>query len=186
MSSRSDTEHSEPFQQIDAKTAANFQRPTPRPLDRVERALNGSLCETELSEAEWDRFAAIRDQSYRNKREWQLCVSEPRAASLSGHARRRLAAILEHLEWVSHLIVHTVAGRLRVSRKFNTKIDREIHWFMVEHIRWTVPGESTEDRVSRHLAAFFRISPLVLAVEFPETTDDYGSLATNACALIGF
>jgi hypothetical protein len=103
---------------------------------------------------------------------------------LSAPARRRLAAILEHLEWMPHLIVHTVAGRLRVSRQFNTRMDREVHWFMVEHVRWTVAGESTEDRVSRHLAAFFRISPRVLAVEFPETTDDRGSLATNVCALI--
>jgi hypothetical protein len=184
MSSRSDTEHSEPFQQIDAKTAASFQRPKPRPLDRVERALNGSLCETELSEAEWDRFAAISDQSYRNKRDWQLRVSEHQAACLSAPARRRLAAILGHLEWVPHLMIHTVVGRLRVSRQFNSKMDREIHWFVVEHIRWTVSGESIEDRVSRHLAAFFRISPLVLAVEFPETTDDRGSVATNVCALI--
>ena len=184
MSSRSDTEYSEPFRQVDAKTAASSQRPKPRPLDRVERVLNGSLCETQLSEDEWDRFAAMRDQSYHNKRDWQLRVSEPRAACLSAPARRRLAAILEHFEWVPHLIIHTVAGRLRVSRQFNTKMDREIHWFMVEHIRWTVSGESIEDRVSRHLAAFFRISPLVLAVEFPETTDDRGSVATNVCALI--
>jgi hypothetical protein len=184
MSSRSDTDYSEPFRQVDAKTAANFKRPKLKPLDRVERALNGSLCETQLSEDEWDRFAAMRDQCYRNKRDWQLRVSEPRAACLSAPARRRLAAILEHFEWVPHLIIHTVAGRLRVSRQFNTKMDREIHWFMVEHVRWTVSGESTEDRASRHLAAFFRISPLVLAVEFPETTDDRGSVATNVCALI--
>jgi hypothetical protein len=184
MSSRSDTEYSEPFRQVDAKTAASFQRPKPRPLDRVERALSGSLCETQLSEDEWDRFAVMRDQSYRNNRDWHLGVSEPRAACLNAPARRRLAAILEHLEWVPHLMIHTVAGRLRVSRQFNTKMDREIHWFMVEHIRWTVSGESTEDRVSRHLAAFFRISPLVLAVEFPETTDGLSSVATNVCALI--
>jgi hypothetical protein len=184
MSSQSDTEYSEPFRQIDAKTAASFQRPKPRPLDRVERALNGSLCETELSEDEWDRFAAMRDHSYRNKRDWHLRVSEPRAACLNAPARRRLAAILEHLEWVPHLMIHTVAGRLRVSRQFNTKMDWEIHWFMVEHIRWTVSGESTEDRVSWHVAAFFRISPLVLAVEFPETTDGLSSVATNVCALI--
>jgi hypothetical protein len=95
---------------------------------------------------------------------------------LSVHARRRLAAILEHLEWVPHLIVHTVVGRVRVSRRFNTKMDREV-WFRVEHLRWMDSGESTEDRVSRHLAAFFRISPLILAVEFPETTDDLGSVA---------
>ena len=40
MSSRSDTEYSEPFRQVDAKTAASFQRPKLKPLDRVERALN--------------------------------------------------------------------------------------------------------------------------------------------------
>jgi hypothetical protein len=108
MSSRSDTEYSEPFRQVDAKTAASFQRPKLKPLDRMERVLNGSLCETELSEDEWDRFAAIRDQSYCNNRKWQLCVSEHRDASLSAPARRRLAAILEHLEWVPYLIVHTM------------------------------------------------------------------------------
>ena len=80
MSSRSDTEYSEPFRQVDAKTAASFQRPKPRSLDRVERALNGSLCETQLSEDEWDRFAAMRDQSYRNKRDWQLSTSDRKCA----------------------------------------------------------------------------------------------------------
>jgi hypothetical protein len=76
MSSRSDTEYSDD-RQVDAKTAASFQRPKLRPLDRVERALNGSLCETELSEDEWARLAAIRDQSYPNKRDWQLSVTGP-------------------------------------------------------------------------------------------------------------
>lgn len=103
---------------------------------------------------------------------------------LSAPARHRLAAILGHLEWVPHLIVHTVAGRPRVSRQFNTRMDREVRRVMVEHVRWTVSGESTEDGVSRHLAAFFRISPWVLAVQFPETTDDLGSVAMNVCALI--
>ena len=84
-----------------------------------------------------DWFAVQRDDPSRHKRTWQLRVSEPRVACLSAHARRRLAAILEHLEWVPHLIVHTVSGRLHVSRQFNTKMDREVHWFMVEHTRWT-------------------------------------------------
>jgi hypothetical protein len=168
-----------------ARAARPSARIAPRrQVDRVQGALQGTINEIDLTEDEWDWFAALRDDSSRHQRAWRLRVSEPRAACLSAPARRRLAAILEHLEWMPHLIVHTVAGRLRVSRQFNTKMDREVHWFMVEHVRWTVSGESTEDRVSRHLAAFFRISPRVLAVEFPETTEDRGSLATNACALI--
>jgi hypothetical protein len=144
----------------------------------------GYLNEIDLTEDEWDWFAALRDDPSRSKRTWRLRVSEPRSVCLSAHARRRMPAILEHLECVPHLIIHTVAGRQHVSRQFNTKMDCEVHWLMVEHIRWTVAGESTEDWMSRHLVAFFRLSPLVLAVEFPETTDDRGYLATNVCALI--
>ncbi len=88
MSSQWDTEYSEP---------ASSQRPKLKPIDPVERALNGSLCESELSEDEWDRFAAMRDQSYRNKRDWQLSVTGPGFKCVSPAAARRLAAILDDL-----------------------------------------------------------------------------------------
>ena len=185
MSSRSDTEYSEPFRQVDAKTAASFQRPKPRSLDRVERALNGSLCETQLSEDEWDRFAAMRDQSYRNKRDWQVSVTGPGVKCISPAAARRLAAILDELPPVPYLTIHTMQGLLRARRKFKDRVTREVHFFLADMTR-AVPatGEPIKEWIGRHLAAFFRISPLVLAVEFPETTDGLSSVATNVCALI--
>jgi len=152
-----------------ARAARPSARIAPRrQVDRVQGTLQGTINEIDLTEDEWDWFAALRDDSSRHQRAWRLRVSEPRAACLSAPARRRLAAILEHLEWVPHLIVHTVAGRLRVSRQFNTKMDREVHWFMVEYVRWTVSGESTEDRVSRHLAAFSESAPGYLPWTFPK------------------
>jgi len=164
-----------------ARAARPSARIAPRrQVDRVQGTLQGTINEIDLTEDEWDWFAELRDDPSRHQRTWWLRVSAPQVTGLSAPARRRLAAILEHLEWVPHLIVHTVAGRLRVSRQFNTRMDREVHWFMVEHVRWTVAGESTEDRVSRHLAAFFRISPLVLGVEFPETQERESFVATNA------
>jgi hypothetical protein len=187
MSSRSDTEYSEPFRQIDAKTAANFQRPKPKPLDRVEKALIGSLCETQLSEDEWDRFAAMRDQSYHNKRDWQLSVTGPGFQCVSPAAVRRLAAILDDLPPVLYLTIHTMQGMARARRKFKDRVTREVHFFLAERTQSVqATGECIEEWVGRHLAALFRISPLVLAVEFPAVTDDLDSLVTNACALIGF
>jgi hypothetical protein len=181
MSSRSDTEYSEPFRQVDAKTAANFQRPKPRPLDRVERALNGSLCETELSEDEWDRLAAIRDQSYRNKRDWRLSVTGPGFKCVSPAAARRLAEILDDLPPVPYLAIHTMQGLARARRKFKDRVTREVHFFLADMIR-AVPAtrEPLEEWIGRHLAAFFRISPLVLAVELPESQELNSFVATNA------
>ncbi|MGB6677680.1 MAG: hypothetical protein WBE44_13385 [Terriglobales bacterium] len=133
MSSPSDTEYSEPFRQVDATWAANFQRPTLKPLDRLERALNGSLCETELSEDEWDRFAAMRDQSYRNKRDWQLSVTGTGFKCVSAAAARRLAAILDDLSPVPYLTIHTMQGLARARRKFKDRVTREVHFFLGRH-----------------------------------------------------
>ena len=175
MSSRSDTEYSEPFRQVDAKTAASFQRPKPRPLDRVERALNGSLCETQLSEDEWDRFAAIRDQSYHNKRDWKLSVTGPGIKCVSAVVSRRLAAILDDLSPMPYLTIHTMQGPARARRKFKDRITREVHFFLAEAIEAiTSTGEPIEERVGRHLAAFFRTNPLVLGIGFPETKRNNG------------
>jgi hypothetical protein len=181
MSSRSDTEYSEPFRRIDAKTAASFQRPKPRPLDRVERALNGSLCETQLTEDEWDRFAAIRDQAYRNKRDWQLSVTGPGVKCVSPGASRRLAEILDDLPPMPYLGIHTMQGLARARRKFRDRVTREVHFFLADMIR-AVPatGEPIGEWIGWHLAAFFRISPLVLAVEFPESQELNSFVATNA------
>jgi hypothetical protein len=185
MSSRSDTEYSEPFRQIDANTAASFQRPKLKPLDRVERALNGLLCETQLSEDEWDRFAAMRDRSYRNKRNWQLSVTGPGFKCVSAAAARRLAAILDDLPPVPYLAIHTMQGQVRARRKFKDRVTREVHFFLADMIR-AAPAtrESLEERIGRHLAAVFRVSPLVLTVEFPETSETESFLATNALALL--
>jgi hypothetical protein len=181
MSSRSDTEYSEPFRQVDAKTAASFQRPKPRPLDRVERALSGSLCETQLSEDEWDRFAVMRDQSYRNKRDWQLSVTGPGFKCASPAAARRLAAILDDLPPVPSLTIHTMQGLARARRKFKDRVTREVHFFLADMTRADpATGEPIEEWIGRHLAAFFRISPFVLAVEFPDTSESGSFLATNA------
>jgi hypothetical protein len=181
MSSRSDTDYSEPFRQVDAKTEASFQRPKPRPLDRVERVLNGSLGETELSEDEWDRFAAMRDQSYRNKRDWQLIVTGSGSKCISPAAARRLAAILDDLPPMPYLAIHTMQGLARARRKFRDRVTREVHFFLAEMTQ-AVPatGESLEEWIGRHLAAFFRISPLVLGVEFPESQELNSFVATNA------
>ena len=181
MSSRSDTEYSEPFRQVDAKTAASFLRPKHRPLDRVERALNESLCETELSEDEWDRFAAMRDQSYRNKRDWQLNVTGPGVKCVGPAASLRLAAILDDLPPVPYLAIHTMQGQVRARRKFKNRITREVHFFLADMIR-AAPAtrEPLEERIGRHLAAVFRVSPLVLAVEFPESQELNSFVATNA------
>ena len=181
MSSRSDTEYSEPFRQVDAKTAASFQRPKPKPLDRVEKALIGSLCETQLSEDEWDRFAAMRDQSYHNKRDWQLSVTGPGFKRVSSAAARRLIAIFDELPPVPYLAIHTMQGQVRARRKFKDRVTREVHFFLADMTRAApATGEPIEEWIGRHLAAFFRISPFVLAVEFPESQELNSFVATNA------
>jgi hypothetical protein len=180
MSSRSDTEYSEPFRQVNAKTAASPGL-KPWPLARVERALNGLLCETQLSEDEWDRFAAIRDQSYRNKRDWQLRVTGPGFKWVRPAAARRLAAILDDLPSVPHVTIHTMQGLARARRKFKDRVSREVHFFLADmFLEVPATGESLEDWIGRHLAAFFRMSPLVLAVEFPESQELSSFVATNA------
>jgi hypothetical protein len=72
-----------------------------------------------------------------------------------------------------------------VRRKFKDRITREVHFFLADMIR-AAPAtrESLEERIGRHLAAVFRVSPLVLTVEFPETSETESFLATNALALL--
>jgi hypothetical protein len=152
----------------------------------VEKALIGSLCETQLSENEWDRFAAMRDQSYRNKRDWQLSLTGPGFKCVSAVAAHRLAAILDELPSVPYLTIHTMQGLVRARRKFKDRVTREVHFFLADMTR-TVPatGEPIEEWIGRHLAALFRTSPLVLGIGFPETRETMGFIATNSCCAHG-
>ena len=79
-----------------------------------------------------------------------------------------------------YLEIHTMQGLARARRKFRDRVTREVHFFLAEMTQVPATGESLEEWIGRHLAAFFRISPLVLGVEFPESQELNRFVATNA------
>jgi hypothetical protein len=80
--------------------------------------------------------------------------------------------------------VHTFTGTVRVRRRFKDRLSQNVHFLMAHYIEPVPPtGETLDELVERHVAALFRVSPKVLAVEFSKTGTKVGCTITNICAL---